>query len=322
MDKITLKTFSLLLVAIFALFLVTSCGNNNQKNKKIIGISIPSADHGWTGGVVWWAQQAKKKLEAENKDLTVIISTAKDAAEQVDKIENLLVRKISALVVLPHEPAPLTGICQSVKAKNVKLLVVDRNLEKDIQDLTIAGDNTGFGKVAAQEIAKELKGKGNILIMEGIPCAVNNDRVNGFKQVIKNYPNIKILDSQSADWNPEKGLKLMENFLQKHKAIDAVWAGDDDVLVGALQAYKESKRNDVKLFVGGGGSKVIIKRILDKDPVVKLTVTYPPKMVYVAAQKALEMLNGKTFNEKVVVVPAEAVTSQNAKDFYFPDSAY
>ena len=69
-------------------------------------------------------------------------------------------------------------------------------------------------------------------------------------------------------------------------------------------------------------SKVIIKRILDKDPVVKLTVTYPPKMVYVAAQKALEMLNGKTFNEKVVVVPAEAVTSQNAKDFYFPDSAY
>ena len=158
--------------------------------------------------------------------------------------------------------------------------------------------------------------------MEGIPCAVNNDRVNGFKQVMKNYPNIKILDSQSADWNPEKGLKLMENFLQKHKAIDAVWAGDDDVLVGALQAYKESKRNDVKLFVGGGGSKVIIKRILDKDPVVKLTVTYPPKMVYVAAQKALEMLNGKTFNEKVVVVPAEAVTSQNAKDFYFPDSAY
>ena len=76
------------------------------------------------------------------------------------QLNSLLVRKISALVVLPHEPAPLTGICQSVKAKNVKLLVVDRNLEKDIQDLTIAGDNVGFGKVAAQEIAKELKGKG------------------------------------------------------------------------------------------------------------------------------------------------------------------
>ena len=90
MNKITLKTLSSFLLIIFTLFLVTSCGNSNQKSKKIIGISIPSADHGWTGGVVWWAQQAKKQLEAENKDVSVIISTAKDAAEQVDKIENLL----------------------------------------------------------------------------------------------------------------------------------------------------------------------------------------------------------------------------------------
>lgn len=107
----------------------------------------------------------------------------------------------------------------------------------------------GFGRTCAEEMAKKLDGKGDILIMEGIPCEVNTLRVNAFREVMKKYPGIRILESQASYWSTEKGLKLMENFLQKYPKIDAVWAGDDDVLLGALKAYEESGRKDIRLMI-------------------------------------------------------------------------
>ena len=290
--------------------------------KKIIGISIPAADHGWTGGVVYWAEQAKKDIEKKYPGYEVRIATAMSSGEQVDKIENLMIRGMNALVVLPNEPAPLTNVCTKVTKKGIKLIVVDRNLTQRVEDLHVAGDNAGFGRACGEVIAKKLNGKGTVVVMEGIPCQVNTDRVNAFMEVMKKYPGIKILESQTSNWQTERGLTLMENFLQKYKKIDAVWAGDDDVLLGALKAYQESKRKDVKMLLGGGGSKAIIKRILDGDSLVSQTVTYPPKMIYNAALEAAEILSGKTITNKVKIVPAEIITSANAKENYYPDSAY
>ena len=105
--------------AVLCCVLFAGCGQAEQKTK--IGISIPAADHGWTGGVVYWANQAKKSIEAANPGYEVIVSTARDAAEQVDKVENLLVQGIKALVILPHEPGPLTAVCEQAAKQGVKL---------------------------------------------------------------------------------------------------------------------------------------------------------------------------------------------------------
>ena len=306
-----------------AMVFLPGCGKKSpDQTKKIIGISIPAADHGWTGGVVYWAEQAKKDIEKKYPGYEVRIATAMSSGEQVDKIENLMIRGMNALVVLPNEPAPLTNVCTKVTKKGIKLIVVDRNLTQRVEDLHVAGDNAGFGKACGEVIAKKLNGKGTVVVMEGIPCQVNTDRVNAFMEVMKKYPGIKILESQTSNWQTERGLTLMENFLQKYKKIDAVWAGDDDVLLGALKAYQESKRKDVKMLLGGGGSKAIIKRILDGDPLVSQTVTYPPKMIYNAAFEAVEILSGKPVANKVKIVPAEIITTANAKENYYPDSAY
>ena len=262
-----------------ALFAAAGCGKKQDDGKIKVAISIPSADHGWTGGVVWWAEQVKREMEAKDPDVKVLISTARDSAEQVSKIENMLVQDVDALVLLPQEPAPLTGICEQAVKKGVYLVVVDRGLTKEVQNLTIAGDNAGFGRTCAEEMAKQLGGKGDILIMEGIPCEVNTLRVDAFREVMKKYPGIRILESQTSYWSTEKGLKLMENFLQKYPKIDAVWAGDDDVLLGALKAYEESGRKDIKLMIGGGGAKSVVKKVLDRDPLVPFNVTYPPRMI-------------------------------------------
>lgn len=313
------RTCFFAVAAAFCCVMFSGCGQAEQKIK--IGISIPAADHGWTGGVVYWANQAKKAIEAENPGYEVVVSTARDAAEQVDKVENLLVQGIKALVILPHEPGPLTAVCEQAAKQDVQLVVVDRGLAKDIADVTVSGDNPGFGRAGAQAVAQALNGKGKIVVMEGIPCVVNSDRVNAFKAEIAKYPEIEILDSQSANWDTEKGMRLMENFLQKYPKIDGVWTGDDDVLLGALKAYEESKRTDVRCFVGGAGSKQIVKMVLDGHKLVRFDVTYPPKMIEVGARQALALLKGEKPAAKQIV-PAEIIDQKNAKNFYYPDSVF
>lgn len=289
-----------------------------------IGISIPAADHGWTGGVVFWAGRAKKDLEAANPGLKVVVSSAKDSADQTSGIENMLVRGVDALVVLPNEPAPLTPVCKRAAAAGVKVVVVDRGLAEPVQDLEVVGDNPGFGRVSAERVAAALGGKGKVALMQGVPCQVNTDRVEAFKAEIAKHPGIELVEEGGADWSAEKGLRLMEAYLQKHPAgeLDAVWAGDDDVLVGAKKAYSESGRSDLKILLGGGGSKAVVKMILDGDPIVTQTVTYPPKMIYEAARLAAGLLAGEKPAEARVVVPAEVIDASNAAANYFPDSAY
>ena len=117
----------------------------------------------------------------------------------------------------------------------------------------------------------------------------------------------------------------MENYLQKYPEIDGVWAGDDDVLIGALKAYEESGRSDIKAMVGGGGSKTIIKKVLDNDPVVRATVTSSPEMISVGIEKALEGLRngGKPVNgEKELLIPSEIILNSNAAEYYNAESVY
>ncbi|MDQ0291836.1 ABC transporter substrate-binding protein [Oligosphaera ethanolica] len=320
--KSLLRLSMCLAIAALTALSFAGCGKKTS-DQLTIGISIPSADHGWTGGVVWWAEQAKKNWEAKDPGIKVIVSTAKDASEQVDKVENLMVQGIDALVILPHDPSPLTGICEQAAKAGVYLVVVDRGLDKPVQNLYLAGDNAGFGRGGAESVVKALAGTGKILVMEGIPCTVNSIRVDAFNEVIKQHPGIEILESQSAYWDTEKGLKLMENYLQKYPQIDAVWTGDDDVLLGALKAYEESGRKDIKCFVGGAGSKAIVKRILDGDPLIPFNVTYPPKMIADGVDYAIKGLRGELADdEKTIIIPAEIITRDNARDFYYPDSIF
>ena len=309
--------------ALSSSLLVCSCSREAAPATRTIGISIPAADHGWTGGVVFWAGQAKKDIEAANPGTKVLVSSAKDSADQASGIETLLARGVDALVVLPNEPAPLTPVCKQAAAKGVKLVVVDRGLTEPVQTLEVVGDNPGFGRVSGEQIVQAVGGKGKVALMQGVLCQVNTDRVEAFKKVLAGYPEIELLEEGVSDWSTEKGLRLMENYLQKHPQLDAVWAGDDDVLLGAKKAYEESGRTDLKILLGGGGSKAVVKMVLDGDPLVTQTVTYPPKMIYVAAQHAFGIVRGRDLPaEKTVVVPAETIDASNAPANYFPDSAY
>jgi ribose transport system substrate-binding protein len=308
-----------------ALFL-TGCGKTSQKQKAKyrIGVSIPAATHGWSAGVIWHAEQVRNQLQKENPNAEIIITTCTDAADQVNRIENLMFRGVNALVIMAQEPEPIQNACEQAKKKGIYLVIVSNPLKERIEDVFVNGDNTEFGIAAAHAMGKELNGKGNIVVMEGYASPINTARITAFRKTLqKDYPNIKILDSRLAYYNSEKALALMENYLQKFKntQIDGVWAGDDDALLGALKACTEQKATNIRTIIGGGGSSKVVKMIMDGHPQVRTTVTYPPQIIVSGIKAALAGLEGKQ-QPKELTVPSKIVTKGNAANFYFPASNY
>jgi ribose transport system substrate-binding protein len=305
-------------------FLLASTALAEEK-KVNLGVSIPAATHGWTGGVVFWANQAKKDLEKEHPGLKITVKTAGSPAEQANQLQDLLTAtKIDTLVVLPFESASLTKPVAQLKNKGVYVTVVDRGLtDPAAQDAYVSGDNPGFAKISAEYLAGILNGKGNVVVLRGIPTTIDNERMEGFESVMKNYPEIKILDAKHGNWNRDDAFKVMQDYLTRFKQIDAVWTGDDDMSVGALKAIEQAKRNDIKIVLGGAGSKGLIKTLIDgNNPMIQANVTYSPRMIYDAVKMTAEArLKGEKLSEKTLI-PSVLVTKENAKEFYYPDSPF
>lgn len=302
-----------------------STGAAAQDKKVHVGVAIPAATHGFTGGIVWWANQAKKDLEKANPGLKVTVRTAANAPEQANQLQDLLtVNKIDTLVIFPFESASLTKPVAQVKGKGVYVTVVDRGLtDTSAQDAYVAGDNTAFGKLPAEYLAKRLNGKGNIVVLRGIPTTIDNERVDAFNAVLKNHPDIKVLDAKYGNWNRDDAFKVMQDYLTRFKQIDAVWAADDDMAVGVLKAISQAKRTDIKEVFGGAGAKGMVKTIIDgSNPLIQADVSYSPKFIYDAVKMTAEArLKGEKLPANTIV-PSVLITKENAKDFYFPDSPF
>lgn len=302
-----------------------------------IGVSIPSADHGWTGGIVWWAEKAVSDVQAQMPGrFEFRVVTADNPSSQVRNVEDLLVWGMDYLVILPHESAPLTPIVKEVHTQGVRIIVVDRGLtDTSFGYVNLAGDNTGLGRLSGAWLAKTMKAEGlkNYVAMGGLPVTIDTERMNAFFAEMDKEPSLVNLLGKDkyefADWSTQKGLSLMETFLQKYPKIDAVFCQDDDVLTGVLQAIKESGRKDIKVALGGAGSKVVYKMIMDGNPLVRATATYHPSMIADGIHYIVDVATGKKPDDfhlankpTSMVIPSVMVDKTNVAQFYEPDSIY
>ena len=309
-----------LLASVAALGIMT--GAAHAQEKLTIAVSIPAADHGWTGGVVFHATQEAKALEKQYPGLKVIVKTSPDGAAQANALEDLTTQGINALVVLPHNPDELTDPIRKVKEKGAFITVVDRALrDRSIEDLYVAGNNPELGRVAAAYMKEKLGGKGDIVVIRGLPIPIDEQRVNAFNEGIKGT-DIKVLDSQFGNWSRDDAFKVMQDFLTKHPHIDAVWCQDDDMAVAVLEAIKQAKRTDVKFVVGGAGMKEMVQKVMEGDPMIPVDVLYSPSMVAVAMDVTAAGLENKIPVRGSYILNATLVTKANAKDFYFKDSPF
>jgi ribose transport system substrate-binding protein len=302
-------------------------GATDSGKRYSIGISIPTGDHGWTAGVGYWAKQA----QAAHPEIDWQYAQAGDADKQKKDIEVMMTRGVDAIVIDPTDPGSLSDLIGTAHKRGIFIVNVDRGLppNKDgpVSDVFIEGDNKAFGRRSAEYICQKMHDTGNLVILQGMDNQVNTDRVDAAMAVFKAH-GITPLASPSAGWDRDKGLSVMKTLLAKYPHIDAVWAGDDDVALGAIQAIKDVGRDKEMWVVGGAGMKDVVKMIMDGDPMIPADVTYPPSMIGTGIHLAASAVrNGKLEQLKPMLpahltLDADLVTKENAKRFYFPDSAY
>ena len=294
-----------------------------QDKTYTIGVSVPTADHGWTGGVDFFAQQSVDRLQKAYPNLKFVLATAPDSTKQAADLEDMLAtRNIDGLVILPGDPDAMTASIKKVKDAGKWVTVVDRALSQPgIPDLYVAGDNPGLGATTAAYFKSAMPNGGKIVILRGLPIPIDKQRFDAFMAGIKDTK-IQVLDNQFANWNRDDGYKVMQDFLTKYPEIDAVWAQDDDILVGALKAAKEAGRDDKMWFVGGAGMNQIIKMVLAGSKQVPVDVSYNPNMVATAIDLTALHFVANSQVDGTMIINSTLITKDNAAQFDYPNTPF
>ncbi len=298
----------------------TSAGGTGETVR--IVASVPPTDHGWLGAISKNAQEAADQYD----DIDFELLEAADSDSQAQQIEQVISDKPDALVVLPQDGEALTPVAQKAEAAGIPVINVDRLFsEPDAATATILGDNYQIGVLAADYIAQELDCKGNVVEIQGLAgISVTDERSRGFTDELdKQCPDggIEIVASQPGDFNPDTGLKVMENILSAEDQIDAVYTHDDDMAQGVVQAIRNAGREDEMFLTGVGGSQDAMDQIKEGG-LYRATFLYNPAMAASAINMARLIALGEGFPELVppevprqLIVPAAVVTQDNVDDY-------
>jgi len=306
-----------------SLMAATSLVGITEAQALTVGVSIPAADHGWTAGIVYHAERVAEELMGEYEDLEIIVKTSPDPASQANAVQDLAVQGIDALVILPTDPDPLVNAIMQVKSQGAFVTLVDRapsNNDSNVRDLYVAGNNPALGAVAGEYIV-ETTPDAEVVVIRGLPIPIDQQRQDGFDGALEGS-NVKVLEKQFGNWNRDDAFRVMQDYLTKYPKIDVVWAQDDDMVVGVLQAIEQSGRDDIQYVIGGAGSKDMIKKVMDGDSMIPVDVLYPPAMIGTAMELTVAGLMDQVPVAGSYILDATLVTEDNAEDYYFPDSPY
>lgn len=311
-----------LLSSVFALTAFSACSkteqaDNTEKNtEKSIAIITPSADHGWTAGVTYYAEQRCEELGLDYKTYQ-----SSNVNEQANDIQDALTAGCSAVVMLPHNDE-VSIPAQAIVDEDIPLIVFDRKIDVDY-DAYISGDNASMGTSSADVIGEKLNGTG-IVAVENVPSSgsVSTERVDAFKaEMAEKYPNIKLVDFTADGFSQEEGLIAASDLLTANSNIDAIFSIDDESSIGFIQAIKEAGRTDVKIISGGGGCQDYFELIQSEENMQLFTATYSPIMMKDAVDLAVASMNGEEI-EKDTIISTTIVNKDNAKDFIDANSPY
>ncbi|WP_371870374.1 substrate-binding domain-containing protein [Gottfriedia solisilvae] len=311
------------LVTVFGLVACNDKGSSvggKEDDKLKIGISLPSATHGWMGALIDSAEKQAKELK-ESDGIEYVMTNATDPNKQANDVDDLIAQDVDVIVMLPIESAALTPVGQKIKDAGIPLVIVDRELENDAATVVVKGDNEGIGVNAGKYFVEKLNGKGKVVEITGPPSSVTEQRGSGFKEAMEAAVGIDVIASQSGDFSTEKSLEVMQNILQAHPHIDAVFTQDDGMALGVLQAIKEAGRKDIKFITGAGGGKAVFDN-MKEDGLITATFLYSPTMVADAVKIAAEIAQGNEPEENMIVKEATQVTKDNVEEYYNPDSKF
>ena len=305
------KYFSLLL-ALVTVVSMTAChividGEEgviiNASANGTIGLSVSTQNNPFFVTLVEGAQKAASAAGVQMQ----VADAGDDVTKQVSDIEDLVAKGISVLIVNPVDSDAVTGAVEAAMAKGVKVIAVDRAVNGVEIDCQIASDNVLGAELATQFIVDTL-GEGTLTAeLQGTPGAsAAIDRGTGFHNIADSK--LKVAASQTANFDRSEGMAVMENMLQASGDIKAVFAANDEMALGAVEAATGAGKK--VLVVGFDATDDAIEAI--KAGKMAATIAQQPALIgATAVENAVKLINGQTV-EKSIPVEVTLVTAENA----------
>jgi ribose transport system substrate-binding protein len=292
---------SLVLATIVAIALTAS--SLPAAGKPTVGLAISTLNNPFFVDLRDGAQAAATKAGIA----LIVLDAQNDSAKQASSVEDLIAKKVSAVIINPTDSDAVVPTVKKLNGAKIPVVTVDRAANGGIVAAHIASDNVAGGRMAAAYVGKRLNGKGNVVMLEGIAgSSAARDRGKGFREGLQKFPGIKIVASQTADFDRSKGLSVMENILQAQKKIDAVFAQNDEMALGAIQAIEAAKR-DKEMFVVGFDAIADALKAVNAGKMAATIAQQPKVMGQLAVEAAATLLKGGKV-PKFTPVPLKLVT--------------
>lgn len=258
----------------------------------------------------------KEGGEAKAKELGVRLITmdAQDSPEkQISQVEDLIARKVDVIILNPVDSNAVVSAVLAANKARIPVITVTRpsNGGEVVQHLSV--DNIFAGKLIGEELARVLKGKGNVAILEGRPGVPSaTDRQKGFLEALKSQPGIKVVVSLTANYSREEGARVMEDILQAHPNLDAVYCHNDEMALGAIRTIIAAKRKErIKVF--GIDAIADARKAIQDGDMVATVKQQPFYHMGKAVESAFKVMRGERV-EKLVLIPLKLVTKENVME--------
>ncbi|WP_428954560.1 ABC transporter permease/substrate-binding protein [Streptomyces sp. cg35] len=258
--------------------------------------------------------RAGAQAEARKQGVKLTVTDAQnDASQQANQLQNFTSEGMGAVIVNPVDSDAVGPSVRGANDAGIPVVAADRGVNKAKTATLVASDNVAGGKQAAKTLADKLGGKGTIVILQGqAGTSASRERGAGFAAGIKEFPGIKVVAKQPADFDRTKGLDVMTNLLQSHADIDGVFAENDEMALGAIKALGSKAGTSVQV-VGFDGTPDGFKAV-EAGTLYASVAQQPRELGKTAVQNAIRAAQD-TKIAGAVKVPVKVVTSKNVADF-------
>ena len=257
-------------------------------------------------------ERAKKKAD----ELGIAINfqdAADDSATQSNQLANAAASGTGVVIINPTDSDAMASAVQQLVDEKIPVVAVDRAVNNANVASYIASDNETGGKQAAKVLSDAINGEGEILVLQGkTGSSASRERGKGFDEGLKDNPNIKVVAKQTAEFERAKGLDVTTNLLQAHPNVKAIFAENDEMALGAVEALGSKAGKDVKV-IGFDGAEDALKAIKDGRMYASIA-QQPVKMAEQAVIEASKLLKGETATKKMQV-EVVAATKENVDKF-------
>jgi ribose transport system substrate-binding protein len=303
---------SYLNTTVAALSLVcVACFSSSAQEKITVGLAVANLQADFFN-------QIKQSVDAEAKakGVQLIVADAKgDAATQVDQIQDLITRKVNALIYIPAGATAAGVPVKAAKAAGIPVIAVDRNAPDAPGDTFIATDSVSAARTLGEYICKVTGGKGKVAVIQGqVGTTPEMDRDKGFKEALANCPGLEVVAMQpSKMWMQDEGFAIAQDMLQRHPDTTIFFGRADALALGAAHAVKVANLGNKVWVFGFDGDVAGLKAV--KDGVLDATMTQKTQyMGKLALDSALDLIAKKEL-PKEQLQEAALTTKENVDPY-------